>query len=327
MTPSTPADVPLQAVVVAFAFILLGYLIVDAFFNRTLSAATKWGLAVPAFALYVFVLMLAHMATRGALLSEGSLVRILAALTALALAVLKVVRLRKEGQRSRTYGQVVIACTLLFVALLIWTYPLGETVPLHFTPDTKRHMGMAHQLLNGDTTPSMGLVGDIPNYYPWLYHAVVAFLSHFTPGNFPLFALAPLQVLAVSGSILLLFALGRALTDDAWGGFAAALFGGITGGFAYVLTTEPNLILNPRTNALLEYYGDLLFVRSYNFAFSNLPPAFPRDLSYLFLLAQLLLAVEGLKQWRIRILILEGVALGLAGLCGGEAFLVGMAVA
>lgn len=43
VTPSTPADVPLQAILVALAFILLGYLIVDAFFNRTLSAATKWG--------------------------------------------------------------------------------------------------------------------------------------------------------------------------------------------------------------------------------------------------------------------------------------------
>lgn len=327
MTPSTTPDVPLQAVMVAFAFILFGYLIVDAFFNRTLSAATKWGLAVPGFVLYVFVLMLAHIAMRGALLSEGGLVRVLTALTAGALAVLKVVRLRKESQRSRAYGQVVIVCMLLFVALLIWAYPLGHTVPLHFTPDTKRHMGMAHQLLNGETTPSIGLVGDIPNYYPWLYHAVVAFLSHFSPDKFPLFALAPLHVMAVSGSILLLFALGRSLSDNAWGGFAAALFGGLTGGFAYVLTTEPNLILNPRTNALLEYFGDLLFVRSYNFAFSNLPPAFPRDLSYLFLLGQLLLAVEGLKEWRIRILICEGVALGLAGLCGGEAFLVGMAVA
>ena len=327
VTPSTPADVPLQAILVALAFILLGYLIVDAFFNRTLSAATKWGLAVPGFIFYVFVLMLVHMATRGGLLSEGDLVRGLTALTALALAVLKVVRLRKEGLGSRTYGQILIVGVLLFVALLVWTYPLGHSVPLHFTPDTKRHVGMAHQLLNGDTTPSIGLVGDIPNYYPWLYHAVVAFLSHFTPGGLPLFALAPLQVMAVSGCILLLFALGRSLSDNAWGGFAAALFGGLTGGFAYFLTTEPTLILNPRTSALLEYWGDLLFVRSYNFAFSNLAPAFPRDLSYLFLLAQLLLAVEGLRQWRSRTLILQGVAIGLAGLCGGEAFLVGMAVA
>ena len=87
VTSSTPADMPLQAILVALAFILLGYLIVDAFFNRTLSAATKWGLAVPGFVLYVFVLMLVHMAKRGALLSEGDLVRALTALTALALCI------------------------------------------------------------------------------------------------------------------------------------------------------------------------------------------------------------------------------------------------
>ena len=98
---------------------------------------------------------------------------------------------------------------LVVAALVLWSYPTLEVFPLHYSPDTRAHMGWAHQLLNGSPTPTAALSGEIPNFYPWLFHAFTALVSLFTPGGNPFDALVPVHFLFVAGVVLGLFALGR----------------------------------------------------------------------------------------------------------------------
>jgi hypothetical protein len=213
---------------------------------------------------------------------------------------------------------------LVLLALILWWIPVAGVFPLHFSPDTNLHMGWATQLMNGESSPSAVVTGDVPNYYPWLYHSLVALLASFTRGQSAFLALNPLQVLFVVGMVLALVALGRQLTGRMSGGVAAAFFGALSGGFGIGLLFDPNLVERiPDLPAIrVPFLGEVLSRRPYNFGFNNLAPPYPRDLSFLLLVVVLLLLVVGLQRKSRAGLVGSGIALGLAGLAGGEAFIV-----
>jgi hypothetical protein len=177
-------------------------------------------------------------------------------------------------------------------ALLVWGSPVWRAFPIHFGGDTSMHAAWASQLLDGEATPSAAITGQIPNYYPWMFHATLALAAVFMPNGHAVVALSPLQLALAMGTLLALFALGRSLAGGAAGGAGVALLAGATGGFGYFLSRGPTLLFSPRGHET-DFGGDFLFVRSYNPAFYQLAPPFPRDLAFAFLVCALVLAVVG----------------------------------
>ena len=102
------------------------------------------------------------------------------------------------------------------------------------------------QLMAGDAMFGAVLTGEVPNYYPWMFHSVGALTTSLTPGETPYHALAPIQLVQVGGCVLALFALGRTLTRRAMTGFGAALLGALSGGFGFVLLNGLDVVADPR---------------------------------------------------------------------------------
>jgi hypothetical protein len=323
---SEPSDATMaagQGLLVAAGALTFGYLISNLFFgSRPVSRVLPWALALPSLVGYSLVLMVGHMVTGGWVFSHALFVRALTAVVALLLVILNV-----RTARSRPNGQDRLMLWMAFgvavVAILLWSYPTLEMLPLHYSPDTRSHMGWAHQLLNGYPTPTAALSGDIPNFYPWLFHVFTAVVALFTPGGNPFHALVPMQFLFVVGVVLGLFALGQEVGRGPVMALSMALFGALTGGFGYVVARGPEIVMSPRSDEVLDFLGDLLQVRSYNFAFSNVVPPYPRDLTFALLPAFLLLLTRGITNRSRPYLVAAGTVLGGMGLAqGGEAFLV-----
>jgi len=328
--PSSPAVAGLQAAVVAGLSLGFGYLVADALLGRRdADRLIRWGLALPALAAFTVALMLLHIATGGRVLSNPWVTRGLTLAIAAGLVARKLTIAR--GQERRPLGSTdAWLAGLVAASLLVWGTPVFRMMPLHFGGDTSWHTGFATQLLNGETTPTAAITGDIPNQYPWLWHALAALLARFTPGGRIYQVLGPLQVLLPAGAVLSLLALGREITGKLRTGIAAALLGALAGGLGFLGLRGLDLVLNPRAEggaAAMRYMGDLLFKRSYNIAFHHLAPPFPRDLSYVLVLGFLLLLVVGLRRRSVALVAGAGAMLGVVGLSGGEGLFVGAGVA
>ena len=325
------AIVFLQALAVAGAALGFGYLLVDAVIGgRAVDKITRWGLALSGVVTYSFVAMLLHIVTDGHVLSSPLLVRGATGLTAAGSIALKSVR-RRRGVYVEKFGpwEAQSIFGLCVLGIIVWCLPVSQALPLHFTPDTDLHMGWASQIMVGEPTPSAVITGEVPGYYPWLYHGLVALLAPFTPGGTAFHALGPLQVMQVIGAIIALVALGRQVTGKLSGGGAAAVFGALSGGLGIGLLWRLDALrrLAETDATAFTFLGDVFSRRPYNLAFNNLAPPYPRDLSFSLLLAFLLLLAVGLKRKNNGALAGAGVTLGLVGLTGGEAFIVGAGVA
>jgi hypothetical protein len=277
--PSSEPVAGFEALVVAALLLGLGYLIVDLLVGkRGLDETDRWGLALFGICGFAFVLMLVHMATSGWLYSHFAAVRTVVLGTFVVL-----LGRRLFTGAGRDHKHLWIAMGLVAASVLIWGSPVARMMPLTATADTQLHNGWIDQLMAGDPIFGAVLTGDVPNYYPWMFHSVGAITTSITPGGTPYHSLAPLQLLQVAGCVLALFALGRALTQRAMTGFATALLGALSGGFGFVMLKGLDVVADPRAEdgaAALRYQGDLLFSRSYNVGFHNLAPPFPRDLAF-----------------------------------------------
>ena len=303
-----------EALLETFLLLVFGYLIADIpARKREWDATVTWALAVPALVGYAFVLMVAHIVSGGLVLSRPWVVRGITGVVAVALIVRKV---RGGWRPTWEPRQVIPVLVMVALALAIWAYPIARFVPLADRGDIKWHLGWASQLINGETTPSSILSGGIPNYYPWLYHAVLSFIAAVSPGGRAYHALPPLQLLQVSGVVIALFATGKFLGKSWVSGAAVALFGGFASGpliskFSW-LTAAP---------------ADLGGRGTYNSSFNNIAPPLPRDLGYALFVSFLLLLLLALKRQSRGLLLGGGVVLGLIGLTTWEWFFVGCAVA
>jgi hypothetical protein len=319
-TPSTPLAAGIGSAIISILFLGFGYLVVDAIAGRSdLGPVTRLGLAFPAVAGFACILEVLQIVTGGAVFSSAVITRGLTLLTAAVLVGWKVLRgLRhrraavdagaERGRGERQWVGLALVLVLVVGAGLLWGARAFQQLPLDQNGDTPSHMGLSTQLLNGETTPSAAISGQIPNGYPWLFNATIALLARFTPGGRAYHALNALQVLLPMASILGLFALGWELVRRWDAAAAAAVFGGIVGGVG------------------LRYpFG--LPRRPYNVAMANLSPPYPRDLTLVLLVGFLVLATVGVVKGSVRTLICAGVVLGLAGLTGAESFFVGALVA
>ncbi len=320
----------LSALLVGALALLFGRSIVDAIvFRWEVDGVTRWALAFPALVLFSFVLMLAHLATNGAIFSNAWLTRGLTVVTAIVCVALNLWRRPRLPHERLLRWQVWTVLALCALGLVVWGLPIAHAFPLNFTPDTDLHMGWASQLMIGESTPSTVVTGDVPGYYPWLYHALVALLARFSPGGRAFDALGALQLLQVVGAVVGLFAAGRYMTNKFVTGAAAAFFGSMCGGFGVSMFFDQQLREEaahlPAT--AIPWLGDVLSRRPYNFGFNNVAPAYPRDLSFSLLVGFLLLLLIGLKRRSYIALVAGGVVLGLVGLAGGEAVIVGAGAA
>jgi hypothetical protein len=231
-----------------------------------------------------------------------------------------------SAAKAQPVGLAIGASALVTLA---WFSPIVRAFPLATGGDVALHAGWTEQLLNGEAMPSSPLTGDVPNYYPWLYHALLAVVTHLTPEGHPFEALAPLQILQVLGVAAALFAVGHQLAGR-WCGCATALLGAAAGGWGFFLARGAELVVDPRReegSAATRYAGDLLRVRSYNVSFQNLTPPYPRDVALALLIGVIVLLVRAGRTGRGIDYALAGVVLGLVGLTQTDAFLVGLLAA
>ena len=322
--PTTAFAAGVQSIAVAALLFLFGFLVAGALTKRLdLSITARLALAVPGLLASVCIVMVVHIVTGGGILSRPGLVRgatAVGAITLLAVGSRK--RLRHLG--SWRDPDAILALGVVVVAVAIWCLPVFTNLPLSFHGDVKRHMAWAAQLTGGHSTPTGVITGNIPNYYPWLFHALTSFVAAFTPGGRVMYALGPLQVLAVVGSVLGFLALARELFGARIAAGSGALLGALSGGFGFLLTRSPTLVVDPRVEAdVARFGGDFMFLRSYNLAFHNLAPPFHRDFGFMLLVSMMLLLAIGLRRRDTVCFVAAGCVLGLIGLMTGESFIVG----
>ena len=331
--PSGALDAGLAAAVLALGLLWLGFGLCGLVPAVRNDLVARWALAFPAVVVLVLVLMLFHLATGGALFESPIAVRAVTGLLAAFLVFSWAVRrLRRRGPEPgpprpwRDLG-LAVACSLVVGA--VWGSPAFRMLPLATGGDIAFHTGWTEQLLHGDPTPTAVITGDVPNYYPWLYHALLAFVSDLMPGGHAYTALAALQLIQAAGIAAAFFGIGHLLAGR-WAGAATAVLGAAAGGWGFVLVDGLDVVLDPRADGgadATRYAGDLLFVRSYNVAFLNLAPPYPRDVAVALLVAALfVLARAGRSGSRFE-LALAGVLLGLVGLTQTDAFAVGLLTA
>jgi hypothetical protein len=307
-----------ESSVTAAALLLFGYLLADAIVgHRQFDKVTRWALAFPALVAYALALMLVHMASGGRVLGNAWVVRGIFIATA---AFLIAGRWRAGPGLTRTPRTVAIAAGgVVLLGIALWGLPLARMVPL--APpgsDTGWHMGWTSQLLNGETTPSALITGAVPNYYPWMFHGLAAFVSNLIPGGRAYDALGPLQLLQVTGALLALFALGHHLGRNWQSGAGVAVLGGMAAGVSLALMNRfDRLITTPRTGGPRG---------TYNVSFNNLAPPLPRDVAYSLFAAFLLLLVIGVSRNDRFPMLAAGVVVGLMGLTSGEYFFVALSV-
>ena len=320
--PSSAMMAGVQAVVLAAGAWGLGYLVADAFTARMrLPDELRWALAFPGLLSFALVLMGVHAVTGGRVFSSPALVRTVALAATVGLLVLRVVRRGRSTDRAVLLG--ALGCVA--VALVVWAPPVFQSLPLNFEPDTDLHMGWASQLINGAQVPTSPITGPIPNYYPWLYHALVATVAAFAPSGRAFETLGALQIVQTTGAALGLFALGRALTGRTFTGIASAAFGAVLGGLGtFVMGDLGGLRDAIRSGGTVPAaLGDVFARRTYTFAFNNLAPPLPRDMTFAMLAVVAALLAIAVSRRSVGPLVTAGIVMGLIGLTGGEAFLVG----
>lgn len=319
MSAATTAGVAaVHAVVGAFLMLALGYLVADLLLGaKSHRTSLRLALAFPAAFGCSILLMVAHLVTGGGVFSRPGAVRFvwLASLTGLLL--IRVFTRKRFDKLDRR--ELYLGLGLALAATALWCSPLLRTFPVPLDRDTQLHAGWTNQLLNGQPTPTTVVTGDVPNYYPWGFHAFSATATALVPGDRALHGAGAVQVAQVAGLALALFGLGSALGGLA-SGAGVAMLGSLAGGFGFVAARGADVVLFAEDN--LRYGGDLMFWRSYNATMHNLPPPYPRDVAFVLLIALCTCLVMDRTSEGRRWLLPAGAILGAIGLTGGEAFIV-----
>jgi hypothetical protein len=309
-----------KSVLVAFGLLGLGYLILDAVTRKSgLDSLMKWALSFAGLVAYALLLMVGHMATGGRVFSNVWLVRSISMILAVAL-IGRRIQYTHERLPRASRRDVLAACVVMALGLVLWgTLAFRHVPPSRAGADLTLHMGWASQLLNGETTPSAILTGEVPNYYPWMFHALVAFIAAFSPGGRAVHAVAPLQLMGIVGASLTLFVLGRVIGKTWLAGTATTFFGSMAVGVG--------ISLLPKVNNVIPIPPTAGPRGSYNASYSNLHPPLPRDLGYILILAVVLLVLAAVVNKSLKWSFGAGIVLGLTGLSSPEAFLVGLVMA
>jgi hypothetical protein len=328
--PSGPVEAGLAAVAVALGLMWLGFGLTGLVPAWRRDPVARWALAFPAVVALALAMMVGHIASRGAFFQSAAAVRIcVGAVVGGLLLRWLVARARSSEPRALHRRDLLLWIAVSLLVAFVWGSPVFRMLPVAVPGDASLHAGWAEQLVNGEPTPSAPLTGDVPNYYPWLYHGLLALVTHLTPGGHALVGLAPLHLLQVIGMSASLFGIGW-LFAGRWAGASVAVLGAAAGGWGFLVVGGLELVTNPRADegaAATTYLGDLLLVRSYNASFMNLAPTFPRDVAFALLAGALFAMARAVHSGRMPDYAVAGVVLGLVGLTQTDAFAVGLLAA
>lgn len=145
------------ALLLWFGYGIAGVLLPRSMRKRSL----QWGLAFPSVVAFACILMIVHMLTGGALFASRIMTQ--AATGGSAALTLGVLLVRRSGGRTQADVTALLPLALVLASWILWAKPLLSMIPVGHVGDQMLHMGWAGQLMNGATTPTSGLQGDIPN--------------------------------------------------------------------------------------------------------------------------------------------------------------------
>jgi hypothetical protein len=209
---------------------------------------------------------------------------------------------------------VALAGGTLLVALMAipaWRAPVGSHPVSH--QDMQWHEGWIRQLLGGAHAPG-GVYAGEPNSYPWLYHALTAWVAQALPGGVDE-ALVAVDVLGLVTLAAGMWLLARELGAGPAGAGAATLLAVAGGGFGWIWQHGPAAVLNMSAGDLGRYHGDLVLSNALVPGMGNLPPLVPRDLGVCLVPLVLWAFVRTLAAGSRAGLLAAGAGGGLAFLC------------
>jgi hypothetical protein len=213
------------------------------------------------------VLAMAQPLARASVLGRPWLVGILALSATAALVAWRRPPLRPSVDWGAAAPPAAIGVAVMLPALVTPTDAPGG--------DMLWHAGWIRQLTGGLLEPG-ALYADVPNAYPWLYHALAALVAAFPGGvGAALLVVETVMLLALAtGAWLLARELGLDRGESRWG-TALAL---ACGGFGWLWSLDPEPIVGVTPQNVGRYGGDLLLVPASGVALGNVPPALPREL-------------------------------------------------
>ena len=195
------------------------------------------------------------------------------------MAVIVVVCTIVVGARTRAWRTapdvrrpvVLVAAVALAVSVLPLVWGPSAVAPIS---DMQFHEGWIRQLVGGLPEPS-GVYAHVPNSYPWLYHALAAWLELLPGGMVEVYW--ALQVFAVGslalGTWLLARELGLREAPATW----AVGFASLAGGIGWIWVHEPVAVVSSSRYGLV--HGDFLVGPAVTPALANMPAILPRDLA------------------------------------------------
>ena len=166
---------------------------------------------------------------------------------------------------------VLVAALALAVSVLPLVWGPSAVVPIS---DMQFHEGWIRQLVGGLPEPS-GVYAHVPNSYPWLYHALAAWLELLPGGMVEVYW--ALQAFAVGslalGTWLLARELGLSERPATW----AVGFASLAAGVGWIWVHEPVAVVSSSRYGLV--HGDFLVGPAATPALANMPAIMPRDLA------------------------------------------------
>jgi len=166
---------------------------------------------------------------------------------------------------------VLVAAVALAVSVLPLVWGPSAVAPIS---DMQFHEGWIRQLVGGLPEPS-GVYAHVPNSYPWLYHALAAWLELLPGGMVEVYW--ALQVFAVGslalGTWLLARELGLRERPATW----AVGFASLAAGVGWIWVHEPVAVVSSSRYGLV--HGDFLVGPAVTPALANMPAILPRDLA------------------------------------------------
>jgi hypothetical protein len=226
-------------------------------------------------------------------------------------ALVALVAIRRPDLRVARPSLAAIAA-LAVSAVILWP-SVSAPSNLARGADAGWHSGWTHQLMSGATTPG-GPYGGVPAAYPWLFHALAAWLAQVVPGGLTGAFLA-IQVLALlalgAGTWLLASELGLGAAATGWA--AVLVLGGA--GVGWIWQHSPAAVLTLRFG-LGAHHGDFILPTAMSTGLGSLAPLLPREAALALLPGTLWLAIRASSQRSARLALLAGGVAGFAVVLG-----------
>jgi hypothetical protein len=213
---------------------------------------------------------------------------------------------------------VLVAAVALVVSVLPLVWAPSAVVPI---TDMQWHEGWIRQLVGGLPEPS-GVYAHVPNSYPWLYHALAAWLELLPGGMVELYW--ALQAFAVGSLALGTWLLARELGLRGGPATWAVGFASLAGGVGWIWVHHPVAIVSAGRYGLV--HGDFLVGPAVTPALGDLPAILPRDLALALFPLTVWFALRAVAGRRMRDVAAAGALTGCLLLIGPVAAVVAVLV-